>query len=186
MMLRSASPYTRAAPRMSSRLSPDCVSSSSQDVASHTARYASMPVVCRSMNSWSSALGSVADCSSTALAMPRTRAMSPPMRGWRFSVLVGVGRKVAMSLKSCGMMARVAAASTSGLTCTTWAPRWHASVRAVSIRGALEAAFTRQSNPPFSWFIFRIARGPSTGRTPSRAMNRVTLFAAPQPAAGWW
>ncbi|GGV13983.1 hypothetical protein GCM10010275_64080 [Streptomyces litmocidini] len=42
-----------------------------------------------------------------------------------------------------------------------------------------------QSKPVFSWFIFMVARGPSTGRAPSRAMDRVTLFAAPQPAAGW-
>ena len=45
------------------------------------------------------------------------------MRGWTLSVLVGCERNVAMSRKSCGTIVRVAAASTSGLTCTTFAPR---------------------------------------------------------------
>ncbi len=42
-----------------------------------------------------------------------------------------------------------------------------------------------QSKPPFSWFILKMARGPST-KACSFARTCVTLFAAPQPAAGWW
>ncbi len=95
-MERSASVYTRAALRMSARLSPDWRSSSSQGVAAHSARYSSKPAVCRSTNVASSAFGSLADCSRTALAMPRSSAMSPPMRGWRLSVLVRVDLNRAM------------------------------------------------------------------------------------------
>jgi hypothetical protein len=40
-----------------------------------------------------------------------------------------------------------------------------------------------QSNPPFSWFIFRIACGPRTGSR-VRPSTFMTLIAAPQPAAG--
>ncbi len=108
---------------MSSRPSPDWRSISSHGVASQSARYSSNPVVYRSMNSRSSALGSDADRSRTAFAMPRSSAMSPPMRGWRLSELVGVDLKSAMSMKSCGTIVRVAAASTSGLMCTIRAPR---------------------------------------------------------------
>ncbi len=145
-MERSASRYTRVASRMSARLRPDWVSISSHGVAAQTVRYSAKPAVWRSMNSWSSALGSVADCSRMALAMPRSRAMSPPMRGCRFRVLVRVGLNRAMSTKSCGTMVRVPAASTRGLTCTIRAPRRWASASAVSIRGALEAAFTPRMN----------------------------------------
>lgn len=42
-----------------------------------------------------------------------------------------------------------------------------------------------QSKPPFSWFILKIARGPSTSAR-SFSSTRVTLLAAPHPAAGWW
>ncbi len=127
---------------MSRRLSPDCRSSSSQGVASHSARYSSKPCVWRSMKTRSRAFGSVADSSITALAIPRSSAMSPPARTWRLRVLVRVDLKSAMSRKSCGTMVRVAAASTSGLTCTICAPRSYASASAVSMRGALEAALT--------------------------------------------
>ncbi len=61
-------------------------------------------------------------------------------------MLVFVVLKRAMSRKSWGTIVRVAAASTSGLTCTICAPRWCASARAVSIRGALEAALTPRMN----------------------------------------
>lgn len=108
---------------MSARVSPDWRSSSSQGVASHRARYSSNPWVYRSMNSRSSALGSPADCSSTALAMPRISAMSPPERTCRSSVPVRVDLNRAMSVISCGTIVRVAAASINGLTCTIWAPR---------------------------------------------------------------
>ncbi len=57
-------------------------------------------------------------------------------------MLVSVALNRAMSLNSCGTIVRVAAASISGLICTTAAPRFVASARYVSIRGALVAAFT--------------------------------------------
>ena len=55
---------------------------------------------------------------------------------------VSVARNVAIARKSCGTIVRVAAASTSGLTCTSCAPRRQASASEVSIRGAFEAALT--------------------------------------------
>lgn len=61
-------------------------------------------------------------------------------------MLVFVVLNSAMSVKSCGTMVRVAAASTSGLTCTICAPRRSASARAVSIRGAFDAALTPRMN----------------------------------------
>ncbi len=61
-------------------------------------------------------------------------------------MLVAVARISAMFANSCGTIVRVAAASTSGLTCTTCAPRRCASASAVSIRGAFDAAFTPRMN----------------------------------------
>ena len=79
--------------------------------------------------------------SSTGLATPRRSARSPPMRGCTLSVPVAASRNVAMRRMSCGTIVRRDAASTSGLTWTTFAPRSHASASAVSMRGAFEAAF---------------------------------------------
>ena len=71
------------------------------------------------MNSPSSTAGSVAAASNTALATPRIRAMSPPIRTCTFIVPILVVWKVAMSTNSCGTIVRRDAASISGLIWTS-------------------------------------------------------------------
>ena len=90
----------------------------------------------------SSTSGSFSAASKTALATPRSSAMSPPIRTCTFMVPILVVWKVAMSTNSCGTVVRRDAASISGLMWTSCAPRRSASASQVSIRGAFVAALS--------------------------------------------
>jgi len=79
------------------------------------ARYSSNPCVWYSMNSRSSTDGSFSAASRTALATPRIKAMSPPMRTCTDMIPVLVVWKVAMLTNSCGTIVRLEAASINGV-----------------------------------------------------------------------
>ena len=89
---------------------------------------------------------------STALATPRSSARSPPIRGCTF-MRAGLGRRGTSpsSTKSCGTIVRRDAASTSGLTWTTCAPRRSASASAGEhprrVRGGVVADHDRSRRP---------------------------------------
>ncbi len=90
------------------------------------------------------------------------------MPTWTFWSPVSVAWKVAIAANSCGTMVRRAPASRSGLTWTIWAPRRCALARVVSMRGALDAAFTPMTN--------------SRSAASQSPMSQVPL---PVPSAAW-
>ena len=94
------------------------------------------------MNCRSSTSGSFSAASKTALATPRSKAMSPPIRTCTGIVPILVVWNVAISTNSCGTIVRLDAASISGLMWTSCAPRRSASASQVSIRGAFVAALS--------------------------------------------
>src|SRR5947207_2920841 len=93
---------------------PEASTVSAQAVETTRAWYSSNPCVWYSMKSRSSTDGSLSADSRTALATPRIKAMSPPMRTCTAMLTVWVVWKAAMLTNSCGTIVRLEAASING------------------------------------------------------------------------
>ena len=117
---------------------PDCSAMCSQEVASTSAKYSSIPIVCCLMNSRSNTAlppfckASRSHCNKN-FAMPRNTAMSPPKAGRRYAVFVGSEPLLNISIGICGFWKRSNPRSFSGFRQITCAPRFTASRRGSKI-----------------------------------------------------